>query len=174
MNLADKARDYAIKMHTDTNCKYGDKPYSFHLEMVVEAGDLFVDMLPVEERDKVRAALWAHDVIEDTRQTYNDVCAILGSDVADIVYAVTNEMGKNRKERAEKTYPKIQGNKWAVFVKCCDRYANTLYSKRSGHSMFNKYRKEYTDFRFALKDNSMMLNHLWDALDELNDQKFHL
>ena len=45
-------------------------------------------------------ATWGHDLIEDTRVSYNDVMNHLGQEASDIVFAVTNDKGKNRQERA--------------------------------------------------------------------------
>jgi hypothetical protein len=92
-------------------------------------------------------AAWGHDLIEDCRVSYNDVKEILGQEAADIVYAVTNEKGKNRKERAnDKYYEGIRETKGAVFVKLCDRIANVQYSKMTGSRMFEMYRKENDNF----------------------------
>ena len=168
ISLAEKSKDYACEMHHITNCRYGDLPYQVHLQMVVDVGERFIHLIPEHARDKVRAMLWSHDVMEDTRQTYHDVCDVLGEEVADNIYMVTNELGKTRKERAEKTYPKIQGHKWATFVKGCDRYANTLNSKNNKHRMFVVYREEYIDFKSALYTPYSDLTELWNALDELN------
>jgi hypothetical protein len=52
----------------------------------------------VSLRMACRKACWGHDTIEDTRTSYNDAANHLGKDAADIVYAVTNEKGKNRAE----------------------------------------------------------------------------
>jgi (p)ppGpp synthase/HD superfamily hydrolase len=92
-------------------------------------------------------AAWGHDLIEDCRVSYNDVKHVLGQEAADIVYAVTNEKGKNRNERAnEKYYEGIRNTPGAVFVKLCDRIANVQYSKMTGSRMFEMYRKENDNF----------------------------
>ena len=92
-------------------------------------------------------ATWGHDLIEDTRVSYNDVMNHLGQEAADIVYAVTNEKGKNRKERGGvKYYEGIRQTPGAVFVKLCDRIANVQYSKMTGSRMFEMYRKENDEF----------------------------
>jgi (p)ppGpp synthase/HD superfamily hydrolase len=92
-------------------------------------------------------ACFAHDTIEDTRVTYNDVKSALGHYVADLVYALTNEKGKTRKERAnDKYYEGIRSEKYGIFVKMCDRIANVEYSKMSGSRMFEMYKKENEDF----------------------------
>jgi (p)ppGpp synthase/HD superfamily hydrolase len=97
-------------------------------------------------------ACWGHDLIEDTRVSYNDVSHRLDHagyfDVADIIYAVTNEKGKNRKERAnEKYYEGIRSTPGAVFVKLCDRIANVQYSKMTKSRMFEMYGKEQHEFQ---------------------------
>jgi hypothetical protein len=71
----------------------------------------------------------------------------LGQEAADIIYAVSNEKGKNRKERAnDKYYEGIRNTPGAVFVKLCDRIANVQYSKMTGSRMFEMYKKENTEF----------------------------
>ena len=79
--------------------------------------------------------------------------ALLASvaDAADIVYAVTNEKGKNRAERAnDKYYAGIVATPGAVFVKLCDRIANVQYGKMTGSGMYDKYKKENDNFIIKL------------------------
>lgn len=91
--------------------------------------------------------LGGHDLIEDTRVSYNDVKDHLGQEAADIIYAVSNEKGKTRKERANTTYYKgIRETPGATFVKLCDRIANVQYSKMTGSRMFEMYKKENSNF----------------------------
>ena len=86
-------------------------------------------------------------MIEDTRVSYNDVVQALGKEAADIIYAVTNEKGKNRKERAnDKYYEGIRNTPGAVFVKLCDRIANVQYSKMTKSRMYEMYEKENDNF----------------------------
>jgi (p)ppGpp synthase/HD superfamily hydrolase len=94
-------------------------------------------------------------LIEDTRVSYNDVKNRLDdtgySYIADIIYAVTNEKGKNRNERAnEKYYEGIRSTPGAVFVKLCDRIANVQYSKMMKSRMFEVYGKEQFEFQRML------------------------
>jgi (p)ppGpp synthase/HD superfamily hydrolase len=145
--------DWVIEQHRSTNHMY-DKylPYEFHLRMVVEAYNRFKYMLSnhhgtIDSQVNVYLACWGHDLIEDTRVSYNDVKEELGECAADIIYAVSNEKGKNRAERAnDKYYEGIRNQPGAVFVKLCDRIANVQYSKMSGSRMFEMYRKENENF----------------------------
>lgn len=158
--------NWCIDQHKATNHMY-DKylPYEFHLRMVTQAFKDFRHLLPtnlyigetryMEDFDETLAVIemscWAHDLIEDTRTSYNDVRNVLGYSVAEIVYAVSNEKGKNRKERAnEKYYEGIRNVPGAVFVKLCDRIANIQYSKMTKSRMFDAYKKENPGFIEAL------------------------
>jgi (p)ppGpp synthase/HD superfamily hydrolase len=163
-------RDYAVERHRSTNHYYDYHPYSFHLEMVVAAAEKFIHLIAPAHRASVIGACWAHDVIEDTRATYNDVKEALGEQVAEIVYALTNEKGRNRAERANALYyAGIRSNYWAIFVKCCDRIANMQYSmSKSQHGMIATYRKEYPHFRLMLihPDFAEMFDYLETFMNE--------
>jgi (p)ppGpp synthase/HD superfamily hydrolase len=98
-------------------------------------------------RYAVYLAVAGHDLIEDARQSYNDLKNALGQEAADIVFAVTNETGKTRKERANaKYYEKIRNTKGAIFVKLCDRIANVQYGKLTKSRQVEMYKKELPEF----------------------------
>lgn len=162
--LIELSRLYAIECHAKTNHYYDGKPYSHHLSMVVDFAEHFIKNIPEVHRDIVIAACWAHDVIEDCRETYNDVKAALGPEVAEIVYALTNEKGRNRKERAnEKYYQGIRETQYASFIKGCDRAANLKYSIDTNSRMTDMYRKEMPEFIvnvFGHHSNYTELQHL--------------
>ncbi len=159
------AQAYATSRHEATNHLYDGGPYYTHLQMVVNTAFKFLYVIPPKDRSTVLAACWCHDVIEDCRETYNDVKFIIGEEAADIVYALTNEKGKNRDERANDVYYKgINETEYAPFVKMCDRIANVKYSKQSKSSMFEKYKRENPEFIKKLGDNVPD-----PVLDELNN-----
>lgn len=149
-------REWAIEQHRSTNHKYADiLPYEFHLLMCEKVFDEFKHLItsiiiPDDYllEQTYRNAVIGHDLLEDCRVTYNDLIANgIHSFGADIIYAVTNEKGKNRAERAnEKYYTGIRETEGAVFVKLCDRIANVRYSKMMGSRMFEMYRKENVGF----------------------------
>ena len=158
--------NWILEQHKSTNHMYDTYlPYEFHLRMVRNVGEQFKYLLDdtkdyftgetyrgprqgqVTLQIACLIATWGHDLIEDTRVSYNDVKNHLGQEAADIIYAVTNEKGKNRKERAnDKYYEGIRNTPGAVFVKLCDRIANVQYSKMTGSRMFEMYKKENDDF----------------------------
>jgi (p)ppGpp synthase/HD superfamily hydrolase len=158
--------NWCIEQHRSTNHMYSEYlPYEFHLRMVNQVAQDFNHLLddtkdyftgekyrgPMQGQvtlmDACFRATWGHDLIEDCRVSYNDVKEQLGQEAADIIYAVTNEKGKNRKERAnDKYYEGIRNTPGAVFVKLCDRIANVQYSKMTKSRMFEMYKKENDDF----------------------------
>ena len=140
--------EWVIKHHRDTNHLYADYlPYEYHLRMVVVIFEKFKHLVEEIRRDDVKLACFGHDLIEDARISYSDLKKELGEGVADLVYALTNEKGKTRKERAnDKYYEGIKTEKYGVFIKMCDRIANVEYSKISGSRMFDVYKKENDNF----------------------------
>jgi (p)ppGpp synthase/HD superfamily hydrolase len=172
MNLTGKAEgeNWCIEQHSNTNHFYDTYlPYRFHLQMVAQAYEDFKHLLPKElivteesfghgsyekvdiTHHTIRMACWGHDLIEDTRTSYNDVYNKLGVYVANIVYAVSNEKGKTRAERAnDKYYEGIRETPGAVFVKLCDRISNVQYSKMTKSRMFEMYKKENDKFMICL------------------------
>jgi (p)ppGpp synthase/HD superfamily hydrolase len=162
------AKNFSINCHMATNHFYDGLPYEFHLNMVVETAKKFIHLIPEKDHSVVLASCWAHDLIEDARVTYNDLKDELGEEVAEIVFAVTTEKGRNRKERAnEKYYNGIRETKYADFVKICDRIANVEYSKNQSSSMFSKYKDEFENFEFWLytDKNHEMFEHLYNLFN---------
>lgn len=166
MSLIDAAKRYAIKCHDDTNHTYDGKSYSIHLQLVADYARKYSYLIDESDVEYVIASAWTHDVIEDCRQTYNDVKAELGEAVAEITYALTNDKGKTRKERAGTAYYEgIRNTRYADYIKICDRLANVFYSKNSGSTMFKTYRKEHQEFEKELRSDEFFF--MWAELEEL-------
>lgn len=176
---------WCIDQHRNTNHFYDTYlPYEFHLRMVNQVAQDFKHLLddkldyftgkefpaihgvePVTLKEACLLATWGHDLIEDTRVSYNDVKIHLGQEAADIVYAVSNEKGKNRQERAnDKYYEGIRNTKGAVFVKLCDRIANVQYSKMTKSRMFEMYKKENEEFVKKLGWDGAKNEHPYESM----------
>lgn len=146
-----KAKQYACTCHEHVNQKYDEHPYAYHLHFVRLAAEQFIKCEQNVDPHIIFASCWCHDLIEDARQTYNDVKNETNKDIAEIVYALTTEKGKNRAERAgNKYYEEMKKIPGAVFIKICDRIANMYYSKYVESSMFKKYCNEYPEFKKKL------------------------
>jgi len=153
ITMVEKAKRYAIDCHEMTLHRYDGKPYATHLQMVFDTAGKFIYLVPEQHRENVLAACWVHDVIEDCRQTYNDVKKATNTEIAELAYALTNEKGKTRSERAnDKYYEGIRQMPFAAFIKVCDRIANYEYSKRQGSKMADVYEKEMDSFIAKLYD----------------------
>ena len=107
-----RIRRAAHELHASVNQLYGSGlPYAYHLDGVAEGVARYGGEVCVREDDvlPLMFGAWFHDSIEDARQTYNDTrkrAADLGLDerqallAAEIVYALTNDKGRTRAERA--------------------------------------------------------------------------
>ncbi len=136
----DRIKESAHQLHASVNQTYGKNlPYSFHLDLVVKSIQDYGHLVCVREEDVVPLIFggYYHDSIEDARQSYNDVMAIARSFMTieqalmatEIAYALTNDKGRTRAERAGEAYYKgIRETPYAPFVKLCDRLANITYS----------------------------------------------
>ena len=112
----EEIRQSAHKLHQSVNQTYGDQlPYGFHLDMVVQGIRDFGHLVCVREADVLPLFFGGY---------YHD--SILATEIA---YALTNDKGRTRAERAgEKYYKGIRLTPYAPFVKLCDRLANISYS----------------------------------------------
>lgn len=156
----------AHDLHASVNQTYGkDLPYSVHLDMVADMAKRYAFSVIEEPSDIVPVLFGAyfHDSIEDARLTYNDVVKIASGFMdkdhavmaAEIVYALTNDKGRTRQERAgEKYYKGIRETAYAPLIKMCDRLANTEFSYQGkdgvGKQMSSVYASEYPHFIEAI------------------------
>lgn len=155
------AREFAIAAHGDQ--KYNDEPYAEHLLQVVTV----LHRYDINDLTVLQAA-WLHDVIEDTPVSYLTLLGVFGAGIANLVWAVTNEPGKNRKERFAATYPKIEHKPQAILLKLADRIANTERSYFDGSRFLEMYREEYPAFRDALYfAHHEKAQPMWARLDVL-------
>ncbi len=163
MSIAEKARLFAISRHGDQ--KYGEHPYSKHLTDVT-------NLLKEQGFDEYTvAAGWLHDVIEDTDVTFEDIFDEFGKTIARWVFACTDEQGANRKERHERTYPKLLvAGREAMAVKLADRISNCRNAVEHNHGMLQMYQKEYSAFKMYLHVPGE-LKEMWAILDVLMQHK---
>lgn len=158
-------------IHDNANCKYSGYPYRLHLDAVVNVGRQYLYLIEDNDREwfDVLCALSAHDLIEDCAVSWNDLKKMSSERSADIVYNVSNELGRNRKERTTKTYPKIASCRLATFVKLCDRIANMKFSYfcNDEKGMFSLYKKEHPEFYKALYNEDHGFDDMWKELQAL-------
>ena len=151
----EQIRQDAHQLHHSVNQTYGEGlPYGYHLDMVVDGIREFGYLVCACEDDVLPLFFsgYYHDSIEDTRQTYNDVmrtARLLMTEeqalmATEIVYALTNDKGRTRAERAgDKYYQGIRETPYAPFVKLCDRLANIAFSCSSMDAGNNRMKLVY-------------------------------
>jgi len=164
--MTNKERALLIAEQAHANQTYDIYPYMYHIRMVMR----ILEDLGYDEDTIIAGIL--HDTYEDTTLTYSKVKLAFNERVAEIIYCVTDELGRNRKERKLKTYPKIRSNWRAVVVKIADRIANMKHSKQYTSDMFKMYQKEFSDFKEAINNPEHPQSEIqkaWDLLEQLSN-----
>jgi hypothetical protein len=167
------AKNMATAAHSGQ--RYGKFPYTHHLfgtwDVLRKFGFLENDPDPDKRKRSQRLILAAilHDTLEDTDLTYWELAKAFGQEVADLVFAVTNEPGANRKERFARTYPKIRAHPDGVVLKLADRIANVIHALQANPDILRMYRGEWPEFERALRapgECDAMWEHLESILRE--------
>jgi hypothetical protein len=143
--------------------RYGDRPYVGHLDDVVQV----LRKHGVQDTDTLCAG-YLHDTVEDTDMTLEHIALVFGSRTQELVWAVTNPSGGNRKSHHAVTYPQIV-KAGAVVLKLADRIANvTSCLVDNNTKLLKMYVGEYEDFKEALhRPGAVPDVHMWEELDEL-------
>lgn len=151
-----EARMVSIKAHGNQDYD-GIFPYKKHLDDVVDVLKRF------GFSGKYIVAGYLHDIIEDTELSFNKVKRYFGEEVAEMVYCVTDELGRDRVEKKRKTLPKTASNPDAIILKLADRIANIEHGGKIG-----MYRDEYEQFKgYLLANTPESGTAMWEHLDSL-------
>jgi hypothetical protein len=149
--------------------------YSFHLNAVRSLCEkwsyLILDGLDTFKKNKSLLVLSAiasgHDILEDTRLSYNDLIAQLKKthfdnlveEIAEGIWTLTEYRGKTRSERHPlEYYENIAKSDLTLLVKLCDILANSYWAKLKGKDPMAK--KEWDHIKPLLykeKFNSLFL-----------------
>ena len=155
-SIVDRARLVARAAHKGQ--KYGEQPYTIHLEDVVRR------VKQITTDPEVIAAAWLHDSVEDSPLvTIDDIRKMFGSRVADLVWAVTNQ-GDDRAAKIASVIEKIPKTPGAELVKSADRLSNASASKAEKKmSLYIMYRDEQALLGPVLGNNALVheLNKLF-------------
>ncbi len=159
--MKEQARIFAINSHGDQ--KYGNHPYSVHLDAVAKIARPFGEV--------AETIAYLHDVVEDTEVAVEELEVNFGKLVADAVAILTDESGNNRKDRKSKTYAKmakVTGNtEVALVVKAADRLANMRACVADNNQdLLAVYKSEHPVFRESVfRPNAC--NEIWSELETL-------
>ncbi len=151
---------------------YHGGPYMDHLQAVFETLDIFGWGRDME----LMTAALLHDVLEDTETTLPELTEEFGEYISNLVYNVTDQPGKNRRERHGRTYPFIRGKARPTALKLADRIANVTNCLRykaepKEAGLLQMYRKEHPEFEGVLRDRDQEQNEaMWLHLNDLLQQ----
>jgi (p)ppGpp synthase/HD superfamily hydrolase len=126
----------ALAFHYHKDQKYGEHPYSKHLEDVV----MNVKLLTEGSVDLLCVA-YLHDILEDTEIDSEVIVELFGSEVLRAISSLTKytEFGETYEEYIEK----VSSNKIALQVKYCDTLSNLTQSVQDGKKgRIDKYNKQ--------------------------------
>ena len=172
------ARAFAVKAHGGQ--KYGDGPYSVHLDAV---DDLLV-VAGYGDDTELRQVGFLHDVVEDTDTDTTDLTAAgFSPDVASAVGFATDAEGHNRKTRKAATYARMDRDRqrlaaggldeatyrWirmGMVAKLVDRLVNVAAAQSDNPGLADMYWKERDAFRTALYLEGVS-DALWAEYDKL-------
>ena len=125
-----RAAGLAARRHEHQYRKDGVTPYVTHVMRVTMTLATVFDV-----RDEtILAAALLHDVIEDTPADYDDVAECCGSEVADLVAAMSKDMRLPDGEKNEAYFEQLARAPWpARLLKLADIYDN-LHDVRDEHA----------------------------------------
>lgn len=178
--MLEKARQLAVEAHGEQ--KYGDEPYSSHLDAVVDLLESY--------GDDAKVIGYLHDILDDTDVDIRTIEREFGHFISECVSILRDEPGENRKERKDKTYAKlarITGKEQLALVVCvADRLSNIQACiigvkaelpttdknlrkmkkklRERNKSLLKMYRSEQSDFRNAVY-RAGLCDELWSQID---------
>lgn len=169
MSKLEFAKRLASMMHCRQKYGNSQKPYTYHLERVEKVLARF----GFDDEDFAVCA-WLHDIIEDCLGVeYENVREGFGEEIANVVYCVTNFVGRNRREKFKYTYQKMRENKRAIIIKLADRIANIENGLENQTKYVDMYRSEWPSFREALYDageTDERVVNMWNYLKGLFEE----
>ena len=156
-----RAREFAVAAHGDQ--RYGDLPYSAHLDAVAALFARFGDHGDV--------VAFPPRGFADLSRPNPALQREFGDRVAAWVSLVTDQSGANRRERKARTNAKLAAvsgeDAVALVVKAADRLANLRASAGGGAgSKLDMYRREHPAFRAAAYRPGLC-DGLWREMDSI-------
>lgn len=114
LQMINKAIEFAMKKHKDQKDDCGRCYFEAHLMQVFQ-------IIEVISADYVLlCASVLHDTIEDTETTYEELCDVFNSEIADLVMEVTHE---GQKDSYGFYFPRLRTQR-GIILKFADRISN--------------------------------------------------
>lgn len=152
------AEEFAIHWHGAQVRNYTGEPYWHHCRNVAQL------VKTVSHTSEMVAAAWCHDTLEDTQCTREDVALVLGTQVAVLVEALTDEFTSerypklNRARRKEQERYRLAGvSPEAQTIKLADMLDNTRNIAQHDPNFWRVYRLEKLELLQLLQKGDMTL-----------------
>jgi (p)ppGpp synthase/HD superfamily hydrolase len=160
------AEEFARQVHAAD--RYGDHPYSVHLEAVVAI------VREADGSELAESVAWLHDVVEDSDLHTGDIEREFGRVVSVAVACVTDPNGPNRRTRKARLHAQLakldheqhESYRIALLVKAADRLANVRASAADNPGKLKMYRREHASFE-AAAHRPGLCDAIWDEIDGL-------
>lgn len=167
-----KAIDFANKYHTEAGQyrigKNGEKiPYITHIYEVMK---ILTNEANITS-DKVLTVAALHDVIEDTKCTFEDVAKVFGEDIAEAVSLLSRDEGQPFDDYAQKIFTSKKFP-WLGTIKLADRIHNMRTYPETKNYEKIKYKYDETlraITPYAEKQSPILAQKLDETMDMIKD-----
>jgi (p)ppGpp synthase/HD superfamily hydrolase len=132
--LVNLAKALAFHYHKDQ--KYGNNPYTVHLNDVVNNCRMYYG-----DDETILCVAYLHDILEDTDVPASAVYDLFGSEIFDSVCHLTKY--PNLKTSYDQYIERVKSNEIALKVKYCDTLANLSQSAKDvDYKRIQKYSRQ--------------------------------
>lgn len=157
-------RDFAKKKHDSTYAvrKSTLNPYFEHPQMVADVVTAYGGT-----EEEIAASL-LHDTLEDTDATFEEIEAVYGRNIADLVEELTNDpIEKKALGKEEYINRKLLNlSEPALFIKLADMYANTLDHPKEGQA-----ERIANNIDYLIKNRDDISSRCWELLTSFPQNK---
>jgi (p)ppGpp synthase/HD superfamily hydrolase len=146
--LVQKAKAFSVRKHGQQTRKYDKAPYTAHLDGVVAILKRHGVTEPV-----ILAAAYLHDTVEKTDTSVREIIDLFGTDVAKLVYWLTDDERSNRKTRKLMSAWRLSRAPWdAKLIKLADLVENTRHIVEYGAEAAPQYILEKKQTMWMMAD----------------------
>lgn len=160
--MKQQAKDFAEKAHQGQHRKNSDAPYITHPFRVAK------QLEQASFSEELICAGYLHDVVEDTPYEIEDITAIFGERVSELVATHTEDKSKSWRERKQHTIDTVKlAEKEVKYLIVADKLDNLLALEKDledqGSKIWENFNAGYTDQKWY---NTSIAVNMADGLSE--------
>lgn len=167
--IGDFAEKFGDIKHKEQTRKFSDEPYFEHPKRVAQIVKKFKKS---HELDKLVAAAFTHDTLEDTNTTYKDLITLFGGLVASLVKELTSDPEEIDKIGKTEYLSKkmVNMSNWALVIKLADRLDNISDIKTSSKEFKDKITKSTKEIIVNLERHRDLTNTQKKLINAIKDK----